>query len=38
MASLLHLKPLHFDDLLLGLLVALGIAVLAFFGRFNRHG
>jgi Ca2+-transporting ATPase len=38
LASLLHLTPLHIDDLLLSFMVALGIAVVAYFGRFGRHG
>jgi len=38
MASLLHLTPLHSDDLLLSLLVAIGVAGIAAFGRFGRHG
>ncbi len=38
MATLLHLRPLHIDDLMLSLLVVLGIAAVAVFGRFGRHG
>jgi hypothetical protein len=38
MVSLLYLTPLHSDHLLLGFMVALGIAALAFIGRFGRHG
>jgi len=36
-ATLLHLVPLHLDDLLLAIASALGIAVVAFFGRFGRR-
>jgi Ca2+-transporting ATPase len=38
LASLLHLTPLHIDDLMLSFMVATGIAVVAYFGRFGRHG
>ena len=36
-ATLLHLVPLHFDDLLLAIVAALAIAAVALFGRFGRH-
>jgi len=36
-ASLLHLVPLHFDDLLLAIAAAIGIAAVAFLGRFGRQ-
>jgi len=35
-ATLLHLVPLHLDDLLLAIVAAFGIAAVAFFGRFGR--
>jgi len=38
LASLLHLTPLHIDDLMLSFMVATGIAAVAYFGRFGRHG
>lgn len=37
LASLLHLTPLHIDDLMLSIAGALGIAVIAFLGRFGRN-
>jgi len=37
LATLLHLKPLHLDDLFLSILAALGIATLALFGRFRNR-
>lgn len=36
LASMLHLKPLHIDDLLLSALGVVFIAVVALFGRFGR--
>jgi Ca2+-transporting ATPase len=36
-ASLLHLLPLHLDDLLLAIASAVGIAAVALLGRFGRQ-
>jgi Ca2+-transporting ATPase len=37
LASLLHVTPLHADDLALGVAGALAVAALAMLGRFGRE-
>jgi Ca2+-transporting ATPase len=38
MADLLHLTPLHIDDLMISTTAALCLALIAALGRFGRHG